>query len=229
MITDETWFLRFESATGEKRSATLQTSNGEALAEIHAVDFHRRPNGPALRAAFADNVRLMAASREMFRALGPLVRAAVDLGLAEDHPLVVEAMSAIERARPDLSSVLHEGALRFVGTDDECFEFILRRQGQSVAYALAHGGWAIEPFVEDEPAMTWHDPETGNVYRAWPSVDGGYERDGVSYRIVGAPTSRYGRIHERESWEVTGRLDRDLKVLEGLGFAEPAVATAPTP
>lgn len=229
MITDETWFLRFEGRAGERKSATLQTTNGEALAEIRAVDFHRRPNGPALRTAFVDNVRLMAASREMFRALGPLVRAAVELGLPEDHPLVADATAAIWKARPDVKSATYDGAVRFVGTDDECFEFILRSQGQSVDYALAHGGWGIEPFVEDEPAFAWKDQETGDLYRAWPSVDGEYERDGTTYRIVGAPTSQDGRVHERESWEVAGRLDRDRKVLEGLGFAEPAAAAAPTP
>lgn len=229
MITDETWFLHFEKATGRKSSALVQVTNGEAVAEIRAVDFHRRPNGPAVRASFEDNVRLMAASREMFRALGPLVRAALELGLPQDHPLIVDAMAAVEKARPDQKAVVHEGQVRFVGTDDECFEFILGNQGQSVHYALAHGGWTIESFVEDEPAFAWHDPETGNAYRAWPSIDGAYERDGVSYRIVGAPTSPDGRIHERESWEVAGHLDRDLKVLEGLGLRRMQEGTAPSP
>ena len=34
MITDETWFLRFEGRAGERKSATLQTTNGEALADV---------------------------------------------------------------------------------------------------------------------------------------------------------------------------------------------------
>ncbi|OAH23780.1 hypothetical protein AX289_25150 [Methylorubrum populi] len=229
MITDETWFLRFEKASGRKESALVQTTNGEALAEIRAVDHHRRPNGPKLRASFEDNVRLMGASREMFRALGPLMRAAIAHGLPEDSPVVVDAMVAIERARPEIKSVVHDGAVRFVGTDDECFDFILRKQGQSVTYALAHGGWAIEPFVEDDPALTWRDPETGDVYRAWPAAGGEYECDGVSYRIVGAPTSEDGRILERESWEVTGHLDRDLKVLDGLGLRWQFACTMPSP
>ncbi|GJD90896.1 hypothetical protein BHAOGJBA_4440 [Methylobacterium hispanicum] len=218
MITGETWFLHFEKATGRKSSELVQVANGDAVAEIRAVDFHRRPNGPAVRASFEDNVRLMAASREMFRALGPLVRAALELGLPENHPLIVDAMAAFEKARPDRKAVVHEGEVRFVGTDDECFEFILGHQGQSVQYALAHGGWAIESFVEDEPTFAWHDPETGHAYRAWPSIDGAYERDGVTSRIVGAPTSHDGRIYERESWEAAGHLDRDLTVLEGLGL-----------
>ena len=41
--------------------------------------------------------------------------------------------------------VLYEGDERMVGTHNECFAYVLRRQGQSVDYALKHGGWAIEP------------------------------------------------------------------------------------
>ena len=201
MITDETWFLRFEGRAGERKSATLQTTNGEALAEIRAVDFHRRPNGPALRAAFVDNVRLMAASRELFRALGPLVRAAVELGLPEDHPLVADATAAIWKARPDVKSVTYDGAVRFVGTDDECFEFILRSQGQSVDYALAHGGWGIEPFVEDEPAFAWKDEETETSTapgRRSTASTSGTERPTVSsarrpLRTEGSTSGRAGR------------------------------------
>jgi hypothetical protein len=39
----------------------------------------------------------------------------------------------------------------FVGTNDECFIFLLKHQGQSVNYALKYGGYAIKPVFEQVP------------------------------------------------------------------------------
>ena len=43
--------------------------------------------------------------------------------------------------------VLLDNKLLFSGTNDQCFEFILKHQGFSVDYALKHGGYEIKKEV----------------------------------------------------------------------------------
>lgn len=43
--------------------------------------------------------------------------------------------------------VLLDNKLLFSGTDNQCFEFILKHQGFSVDYALKHGGYQIKKEV----------------------------------------------------------------------------------
>jgi hypothetical protein len=50
--------------------------------------------------------------------------------------------------RKDLHVVTHDAKAMFTGTHNECFAYILNHQGQSVDYALKHGGWRIDPYAE---------------------------------------------------------------------------------
>ena len=54
-------------------------------------------------------------------------------------------------------AVFKSGQLRFKGTYDECFAYILNHQPQSISWALCHGGWAV-----DEISGETNDNQTNN-------------------------------------------------------------------
>jgi hypothetical protein len=147
--TDETWFTYFHAGKGKSRgskdTATIQTTTGEVIMSVEpSLGFRVGPQTEEVRESFEDNARLAGAAREMFAALRPLVQLAIDAGVSADAPAIKNALDAIEKAQPTKWDVLHDGAARYRGTHNECWEFIMNSQGQSVDYAIKHGNWAIE-------------------------------------------------------------------------------------
>jgi hypothetical protein len=163
--TDESWFLHFQqegemtstTAVGERYrlptgKAVVATSRGEPIVMIERC-VPSGPNGLDIAKQFKDNVRVMAAGREMLRVLTLIANS--DPG--DVHPNFRQlAIDVLDQAEPPLFNVTYNnnvGAfasleIKFTGTNDECFNYILQHQGQSVDYALKHGGWRIDKVQE---------------------------------------------------------------------------------
>lgn len=47
--------------------------------------------------------------------------------------------------------VTRDGKVRFTGTHDECFEWILHHQPQSVSWAMKYEGYKIVPVESPKP------------------------------------------------------------------------------
>ena len=148
--TEETWFLHFSHERGQTHShARIQTTDGSLITDLAPVEANRKTDYSRETAKrWKDNVRVMAAGQRMQKALGPLIEAALKAGLSADHPSIKEAQVALMMATPPLHVVTHAGEKKFEGTGDECFERVMRLQGQSVDYALKYGDWAIVPKAE---------------------------------------------------------------------------------
>lgn len=50
----------------------------------------------------------------------------------------------------ELYRVTRDDKSKFVGTHNQCFEYILKHQSQSVEWAIKHEGWAIRPEGEQQ-------------------------------------------------------------------------------
>lgn len=142
--TDESWFLYFH----KDDSAYIDTTDGARIANI-AGPVYSNPRVDQMRSGlialqFKDNVRVMAAGREMLRVLKHLADE-LDHGELPDAEAKM-IWDVLEIAEPPLFNVFDDTRKlpRFQGTHDECFIYILKHQGQSVDYALKHGGWKIE-------------------------------------------------------------------------------------
>lgn len=160
--TDESWFTYFHADRGNPRGskdrATIQTTTGAVMVELTPASPHYRPRPQTerLRADFEDNVRLMGAARDLFGSLKQLIQAGIDAGLPADTPALRNALAALDMAVPAKVEVRHEGVVKFSGTHNEAFQYILQSQGQSYDYAVKHGGWSVDP-VEPAPAPTPDD------------------------------------------------------------------------
>lgn len=158
--TDESWFLHFHqegeitstTAVGERFrlpmvKAVVSTCRGEPIVMIEQCG-PSGPNGLGISKQFKENVRVMAAAREMLRVLKHLADE-LDHGELPDAEAKM-IWDAIAAAEPPLFNVYEQHFKtgykhhRFTGTNDECFNYILQHQGQSVDYALKQGGWKIE-------------------------------------------------------------------------------------
>jgi len=47
-----------------------------------------------------------------------------------------------------VAEVLKDGEVRYAGTPDECWVYILKHQPQSVYWACKYGGWEMRPKEE---------------------------------------------------------------------------------
>jgi hypothetical protein len=47
---------------------------------------------------------------------------------------------------PEEFELYHDGRLKFIGTHDECIDYIMNHQSHTVDDALDHGGWEIGRF-----------------------------------------------------------------------------------
>ena len=53
----------------------------------------------------------------------------------------------------EMYNVRRDKEVKFIGTENECWIYILNNQGQSVHWAMTHEGWTIDPVNENEDAQ----------------------------------------------------------------------------
>jgi hypothetical protein len=157
--TNQSWFTYFHAKQGNPRGskdrATIQDTSGAVILEISPASPHYRPRPQTaqLLADFEDNARLAGAAREMFGSLRLLLQAAIDAGMPLESAAIRNAQAAIEMAAPKKFDVLHDGVVKYNGTHNECFRYVLDSQGQSFDYAVEYGGWSVEPAREPAPGL----------------------------------------------------------------------------
>ena len=120
-----------------------------------------------------------------------------------------------------LKQVVKDDDIKFTGTDDECRVWILQHQGQSMAYALKHGGYTINPMSDvkrKENKMSKSSILDTTVKR--------YLLDAVESEDVTLTTTKdkiefiRSRFMTEKNYEIkqSGRLLAMISWFQGLGF-----------